>query len=72
MLTTRDVQLHSTLSVRTTLQFEAGLICLETVLPSMSQEESEDEEMFVDCEVVHDDIGVIHFLPPRRCKNCDD
>jgi hypothetical protein len=38
----------------------------------MSQEESDDEGMFVDCEVVHDSIGVSHFLPPRRCKNCDD
>ena len=30
----------------------------------MSQEGSDDEGMFVDCEVVHDNIGVTHFLPP--------
>jgi hypothetical protein len=38
----------------------------------MSEEESEDEEMFVDCEVIHDSIGVTHFLPPRKCKRCED
>jgi len=38
----------------------------------MSQEESEDEGMFVDCEVVHDSISVTHFLLPKKCKNCDD
>jgi hypothetical protein len=70
--TPRGAQLHSTLSVETTLQFEAELICREIVLLFMSHEESEDEGAFVDCEVVHDNIGVTRFLPPRRCKNCDD
>lgn len=41
-------------------------------MQSMSQVESEDEEMFVDCEVVHDSIGATHFLPLKMCKNCDD
>jgi hypothetical protein len=36
------------------------------------KKESKHEGMFVDCEVVHDSIGVTHFLPPLRCKNCDD
>ncbi len=34
----------------------------------MSQEESEDEGMFVECEVVHDSIGVTHFLPPNEVQ----
>jgi len=38
----------------------------------MPQEESKKRSMFVDCEIVHDSIGVTHFLPPRGCKNCDD
>ena len=38
----------------------------------MSQEEPKDEGMFVDCEVIHDSIGVTHFLPPKRCRNCGD
>ena len=38
----------------------------------MSQEESEDKGMFVDCEVVHDSIGVTYFLPLKMCRNCDD
>lgn len=37
----------------------------------MSQE-SDDEESFVDCKVVHDGIGITHFLPPKKCKSCDD
>jgi hypothetical protein len=36
------------------------------------EKESEDEGMFVDCEIYHDSIGVTHFLPPKRCRNCDD
>ena len=35
-------------------------------------EESEDEEIFVDCEVIHDSIGVSHFLSPRKCKRYED
>ena len=23
-------------------------------------------------EICNDHVGVMHFLPPRRCKNCDD
>ncbi len=38
----------------------------------MTKKESENKKVFVDCEVVHDSTGVTHFLPPRRCKNCDD
>ena len=39
----------------------------------MNQEESEESEgMFVEVEIYHDSIGVTHFLPPMRCKNCDD
>lgn len=30
----------------------------------MSQDESEDKRMFVDCEVVYDSIGVTYFLLP--------
>ena len=25
-----------------------------------------------DYEIYNDPVGVMHFLPPRRCKNCDD
>jgi len=25
-----------------------------------------------DYEVYHDSIGVMHFLPPRRCETCED
>jgi hypothetical protein len=35
-------------------------------------EDSEDEGMFVECEVVHDSISITHFLPAFMCKNCDD
>lgn len=38
----------------------------------MDKEKQKDEGMFVDYEIVHDSIGVTHFLPPRRCKNGDD
>ncbi|MBI3860210.1 MAG: hypothetical protein HY296_08305 [Thaumarchaeota archaeon] len=34
--------------------------------------EPENSVMFVECEIIHDSIGVTHFLPPKRCKNCDD
>jgi hypothetical protein len=23
-------------------------------------------------EIIHDSIGVMHFLPPKRCKACED
>jgi hypothetical protein len=38
----------------------------------MSKEKKRDGGIFVDCEVVHDSIGVTHFLPPRKCESCDD
>jgi hypothetical protein len=39
----------------------------------MSKEEGGEENgRFVDCEVIVDGLGITHFLPPRRCKNCDD
>jgi hypothetical protein len=25
-----------------------------------------------DYEIYHDSIGVMHFLPPKRCRNCED
>jgi hypothetical protein len=25
-----------------------------------------------DYEIYYDPVGVMHFLPPTRCKNCDD
>ena len=25
-----------------------------------------------DYEIYNDPIGVMFFLPPKRCKNCDD
>ena len=25
-----------------------------------------------DYEIYHDSIGVMHFLPPKRCKTCED
>jgi len=25
-----------------------------------------------DYEIYNDPVGVMHFLPPKRCKNCDD
>jgi len=31
-----------------------------------------DELSLEDFEPVHDSIGVTHWLPPRRCVNCDD
>ena len=35
-------------------------------------ESKERSSMFVDCEIVHDSVGIMSFLPPRKCKNCDD
>ena len=25
-----------------------------------------------DYEIYHDSIGVTHFLPPKKCKTCED
>ena len=25
-----------------------------------------------DYKVYHDSVGVMHFLPPKRCRDCDD
>ncbi|MGP8124419.1 MAG: hypothetical protein ACLQEQ_00905 [Nitrososphaerales archaeon] len=25
-----------------------------------------------DYEIYHDPVGVMHFLPPRRCESCED
>jgi len=25
-----------------------------------------------DYEIYHDSIGAMHFLPPKRCKTCED
>jgi len=36
------------------------------------EEESESEATFLDNEVVQDSTEVTHFLPPTRCRNCDD
>ena len=36
------------------------------------EEPKEKSGMFVDCEIVHDSVGIMSFLPPRKCKNCDD
>ena len=38
----------------------------------MSDEKKKDERSYEDWEPVHDSIGVTHWLPPRRCLNCDD
>lgn len=38
----------------------------------VNEDESDGEDPFVDCEIVNDGIGITHFLPPKRCKNCDD
>jgi hypothetical protein len=38
----------------------------------MDKEKSTVPEAFVDYEVIHDSIGVTHFLPPKRCRNCED
>lgn len=35
-------------------------------------EEKESEGMFMDGEVVIDGLGITHFLPPKKCANCDD
>jgi len=42
----------------------------------MSKEKSKepskkDEPSLEDWEPVHDSIGVTHWLPPRRCVNCE-
>jgi hypothetical protein len=37
-----------------------------------SVEGSESDDLFQNYEAVHDGIGVTHWLPPKRCKNCDD
>jgi len=41
----------------------------------MVQVKKEDSKgkssMFVDCEIVHDSVGIMSFLPPKKCKNCD-
>jgi hypothetical protein len=39
---------------------------------SMSKTKEQKNSMFVDVEIVHDSIGVTHFLPPKRCDNRDD
>ena len=31
-----------------------------------------DDRPLENWEPVHDSIGVTHWLPPRRCLNCDD
>ena len=36
------------------------------------KEKPKDEGIFVDCEVIHDGLGITHFLTPKRCRNCDD
>ena len=38
----------------------------------MSQKESEGKKVLSDWEIIHDSLGIDVFLPPRRCKNCDD
>ena len=25
-----------------------------------------------DYDIYHDSVGVMHFLPPKRCKDCGD
>jgi hypothetical protein len=37
----------------------------------MSDEDSEEEGPFADYEIFHDGLGITHFLPPKRCRNCD-
>jgi hypothetical protein len=38
----------------------------------LTEEETEEEGMLVDCGINHDSVGVTHFLHPRRCRNCED
>jgi hypothetical protein len=40
----------------------------------MSKDERTEKRRFEPCEYEPyvDPIGVTHFLPPKRCKNCDD
>jgi len=38
----------------------------------MGRKKSDDEGMFVDYEMVHDGLGITHFLSPKKCENCDD
>jgi len=39
---------------------------------SKEEERKKDEKPLEEWEPVHDSIGVTHWLPPRRCRNCDD
>jgi len=36
------------------------------------EEGKKDVKSLKDWEPVHDSIGVTHWLPPRKCPNCDD
>ena len=38
----------------------------------IKDEDLRSKIVFVECEIVHDSIGVTHFLPPFRCRNCVD
>jgi hypothetical protein len=40
----------------------------------MTQTKKEPERKLnpEDCEIYHDPIGVMHFLPPKRCRTCED
>jgi hypothetical protein len=37
-----------------------------------SNEEAKRKLEPQDYEIYHDSIGVMHFLPPNRCKACGD
>jgi hypothetical protein len=39
---------------------------------SKDKKEPKPEGMFVECEVVHDGLGITHFLPLVKRKNCND
>ena len=39
----------------------------------MSEEQPKnDRKDLSEWEPVHDSVGVTHWLPPMRCRNCDD
>jgi hypothetical protein len=39
---------------------------------SKEEEPKKVTKRLEDWEPIHDSIGVTHWLPPRRCVNCDD
>jgi hypothetical protein len=50
------------------------VIASGAMLEHMTEKKKEPEHKLEpeDYEIYHDPIGVTHFLPPKRCKTCED